>query len=50
MSLITTKDKSSEINIGESIVKSSDCEKVLGIKIDSKLYFWLSRLRSMWKS
>ena len=34
-----TRDKSSEIHIGESIVKSSDCEKVLGIKIDSKLHF-----------
>ena len=34
-----TKDKSSEIHIGESIVKSSGCEKVLGIKINSKLHF-----------
>ena len=34
-----TKDKSSEIHIGESIVKSSDFEKVLGIKIDLKLLF-----------
>ena len=42
-----TKDKPSEINIGESIVKSSDCGKVLGIKIDSKLHFCLSCLRSM---
>ena len=33
-----TKDKSSEIHIGESIVKSSYCEKVLGIKTDSKLH------------
>ena len=24
------KDKSSEIHIGESIIRSSDCEKVLG--------------------
>ena len=39
MSLIMTKDKSSEIHIGESAVKSSGCEKVLGIKIDSKLQF-----------
>ena len=31
--------KSSEIDIGESIVKSSGCEKVLGIKIYSKLHF-----------
>ena len=35
MLLIMTKDKSSEIHIGESIIKSSDCEKLLGIKIDS---------------
>ena len=34
-----TKNKSSEILIGQSIVKSSGCEKVLGIKIDSKLHF-----------
>ena len=34
-----TKDKSSEIHIGESIVKSSGCEKVLDNKIDSKLHF-----------
>ena len=34
-----SKDKSSEIHIGESIVKSSGCEKVVGIKIDSKLHF-----------
>ena len=47
MSLIMTKDKSSEIYIGEFIVKSSDCEKVPGIKIDSKLHLWWSFLRSM---
>ena len=34
-----TKDKSSEIHIGEPIIKSSDGEKLLGIKIDSKLHF-----------
>ena len=39
MSLIMTKDKSSEIHVGESIIKSSNCEKLLGIKIDSKLHF-----------
>ena len=39
MSLIMTKDKSSEIHISESIIKSSDFEKLLGIKIDSKLHF-----------
>ena len=39
MSLKMTKNKSSEIHIGESVFKSSSCEKVLGIKIDSKLHF-----------
>ena len=29
-----TKDKSSEIHISESIVKSCRCKKILGIKID----------------
>ena len=42
MSLIMTKDKFSKIHIGEIIVKSSDCEKLLGIKIDSRHHFrWL---------
>ena len=35
-----TKDKSSEIHLGESIIKSCDCKKLLGIKIDSKRNFW----------
>ena len=39
MSLIMTKDKSSEIHIGEIIVKSGACENLLGAKIDSKLHF-----------
>ena len=34
-----TKDKSSEIHIGDIFVKSSCCEKLLGIKIHSKLPF-----------
>ena len=40
MSLIMTIDKFSEIHIGESIFKSSGsgCEKVLDIKVDSKLH------------
>ena len=41
------QDKYSEIYIGEFIIKSSDCEKLLGIKIHSKLHFWWSCLRSM---
>ena len=36
---VITKDKSSEIHIGDSIIESSDCKKLLGIKIDSKLHF-----------
>ena len=39
MLLIMTKDKYLSIHIGESIIKSSDCQKVLGIKIDAKLHF-----------
>ena len=35
---VVTKDKSSEIHIGESIIKSSDCENLLDIKIDSKIH------------
>ena len=37
--LLLTKDESSEIHIGLSITESSICEKLLGIKIDSKLCF-----------
>ena len=33
------KDKSLETHIGESIIKSSDYEKLLGIKVDSKRHF-----------
>ena len=39
MLLVMTKDKYSEIHICGSIIKSSECEKVLGIKIDSELQF-----------
>ena len=38
MSHILTKDKSLEIHIGESIIRSSNCEKLLGIKIDSSKF------------
>ena len=42
MSLIMTKAKSSKIHIGEIIVKSSDCENILAVKIDSRHHFrWL---------
>ena len=36
---LLSKDESSEIHIGDSIIESSTCEKLLGIKIDSKLRF-----------
>ena len=39
MSFIMTKVKSSEIHIGEIIIKNGDCEKLLGVNIDSKLHF-----------
>ena len=37
--LLIAKDKSSEVHIGEFIIKRSDSEKLLDIKIDSKLHF-----------
>ena len=37
--LLMTKDESSETHIGKSIIKSSDIEKLLNIKINPKLYF-----------
>ena len=44
--IMTKADKSSEIHIGEFIIKSSDSEKVLGIKTGSKLHFWWSRKKA----
>ena len=35
--LLLSKDESSEIHIGDSIIESSTCEKLLGIKVGSKL-------------
>ena len=37
--LLLSKDESSEIHRGDSIIENSTCEKLLGIKIDSKLRF-----------
>ena len=37
--LIVSTDEPIEIRVGESLVKSSTCEKFLGIKIDNKLHF-----------
>ena len=34
-----TKEKSLEIHVGESIIKSSGCRKLLSTKIDLKLHF-----------
>ena len=45
--LLMSKDESSEIHIGEFVIKSSKYEKLLGIKIDSKLPFWWWRAISM---
>ena len=39
-----SKDNS-EIHVGGSIIESSDYEKLLGIRIDLKLYYWWSGLR-----
>ena len=36
---LLSKDESSEVHIGDSIIESSNREKLLGIKIDSKLLF-----------
>ena len=37
--LIVSTDQPIEIRVGESLIKSSTCEKLLGIKIDNKLNF-----------
>ena len=37
--LIVSTDEPIEIRVGESLIKSSACEKLLGIKIDNKLNF-----------
>ena len=37
--LIVSTDEPIEIRVGESLIKSSTCEKLLGIKIDNKLNF-----------
>ena len=38
MSLVNTNEKT-KINIGEFSIENSDCEKLLGVKIDNKLTF-----------
>ena len=37
--LLVSKDESSEIHIGDSVIESSTCQKLLGIKIGPKLRF-----------
>ena len=37
--LMLSKDESSETHTGDSLIESSTCEKLLGIKTDSKLHF-----------
>ena len=37
--LIVSSDEPTEIRIGESLIKNSTCEKMLGVKIDNKLNF-----------
>ena len=37
--LIVSTDESIEIRVGESSIKNSTCEKLLGVKIDNKLNF-----------
>ena len=37
--LIVSTDEPVEIRVGESLIKSSTCEKLLGIRIDNKLNF-----------
>ena len=37
--LILSTNGPAKIQAGESLIESSDCEKLLGVKIDSKLSF-----------
>ena len=37
--LIMSTSESVDFQLGGSIIKRSDCEKVLGVKIDYKIYF-----------
>ena len=44
-----SRDKSLEIHIGESIIKSSDYEKKRDTKIDSKLYCYIIYIYYIYK-
>ena len=37
--MIVSSDDPTEIQVGESIIKNTTCEKLLGIKLDNKLTF-----------
>ena len=37
--LIVSTDEPTEIRVGESLIKNSTCEKLLGVKIDNRLNF-----------
>ena len=47
--LLMTNARSLEIHEGESIIKCSDCEKPLEIKINSKLHFRWSCKNDLFK-
>ena len=36
---ILSTDEPTEVQVGESLIRSTNCEKLLGIKIDSKFSF-----------
>ena len=36
--LVLSTNEPAQIQIGESLIKSTNCEKLLGVKIDSKLF------------
>ena len=37
--MINVTSNGQEVHIGESMLKSSDCEKLRGMKTDSKIHF-----------
>ena len=37
--LLVSTDEPIDIRVGESLIKNSTCEKLLGVKIDNKLNF-----------
>ena len=45
--LIVSDDEPIEIWVRESLIKNSNCEKLLGVKIGNKLTFWYSCQRSL---